>query len=245
MKKIIRLFISIVFFSSVMMVPLYGESEARALGIVNEVLSRLSPGQWVGRYAFTNYRVDKTQQSYSLEIFARDNKTVHVSFFDPPRDKGRQILNINGEIWSYLPDSRKVVRLADRDSIGNGDFNNADVLRLNWLDLYDVKLLKESNQQYIIEMTARKNSGAAYFLIHLWVLKASNQPVEQRFYDNAGHHLKTLKYRDVKSFHGIERPAMLIMENVITSQRTVLIVNDFQKSQGLPESRFKPDNLGK
>ena len=94
----------------------------------------------------------------------------------------------------------KVVRLADRDTIGNGDFNNADVLRLNWLDLYDVKLVKESNTQYVIDMTAKKDSGAAYYLIRLWVLKAGGQPVQQYFYDNAGHHLKTLKYREIQKY---------------------------------------------
>ena len=221
------------------------QPDAKAEEIVKSVLGKLSPGQWIARYAFTNYRVDKTEQSYSLEIQARDSKTIHVSFFDPPRDKGRQILNIDGQIWSFLPDSRKVVRLADRDSIGNGDFNNADVLRLNWLDLYDVKVVKESATQYVIDMTAKKESGAAYYLIRLWVLKAGNQPVQQYFYDNAGHHLKALKYRDVKVFHEIARPSLLIMENMITSQRTVLEVKDFQKSSGLPESRFKSDNLGK
>ncbi|MDH4262437.1 MAG: outer membrane lipoprotein-sorting protein [Spirochaetia bacterium] len=227
---------------------LYGQNEqsdSKAVEIVSNVLNKLSPGQWIARYAFTNYRVDKSEQSYSLEVIAKDSKTIHVSFFEPPRDKGRQILNINGEIWSFLPDSRKIVRLADRDSIGNGDFNNADVLRLNWLDLYNVKVVKESPTQYVIDMTSQKNSGAAYFLIRLWVLKSDLQPVQQYFYDNAGHHLKTLKYRDVKEFHGINRPATLIMENVITGQRTVLVVKDFQKSQGLSESRFKPDNLGK
>lgn len=223
----------------------FAKSDKKAHDIVSAVLSKLSPGQWRARYAFTNYRVDHTQQSYSLMIQAKNSKTVHVSFFDPPRDKGRQILNVNNEIWSYLPDSRKVVRLADRDSIGNGDFNNADVLRLNWLELYDVKLVKESRSQYVIDMTAKKNSGATYFLIRLWVLKNSLQPIQQYFYDNGGHHLKTLKYRDVKTFHGIERPALMVMENVISGQRTVLQVLDFESVSNLPENRFLPDNLGK
>jgi outer membrane lipoprotein-sorting protein len=224
---------------------LNSQSTSAALSVVEDVLKRLSPGQWTGRYAFTNYRVDGTEQSYSLMVQAKDSSTVHVSFYSPPRDKGRQILNSNGEIWSFLPDSRKVVRLADRDSIGNGDFNNADVLRLNWLDMYDVKIVKESAKQYVVDMTAKKDSGAAYYLIRLWVLKAGNQPVQQFFYDNAGHHLKTLKYREVKNFNGIERPGLMIMENVISGQRTVLKIEDFQKSSGIPDSRFRPDNLGK
>lgn len=245
MKKIKGNFIGAVLTAFFITSSLSAQSDAKAIDIVSNVLSKLSPGQWLASYAFTNYRVDKTEQSYSLKIAARDSKTIHVSFYEPPRDKGRQILNINGEIWSYLPDSRKVVRLADRDSIGNGDFNNADVLRLNWLDLYDVKLVKETNAQYVIDMTAKKNSGAAYYLIRLWVLKAGGQPVQQFFYDNAGHHMKTLKYRDIKTFHDIARPSLLIMENIITGQRTVLEVKDFQQSSGLSENRFKPDNLGK
>ncbi|MDH4199564.1 MAG: outer membrane lipoprotein-sorting protein [Spirochaetia bacterium] len=243
MKKLI-VFLALVLVN-LTTVPLWTQSSPKAVEIVSEVLKKLSPGQWTGRYAFTNYRVDKSEQSYSLLVQAKNSQTVHVSFFDPPRDKGRQILNINGEIWSYLPDSHKVVRLADRDSIGNGDFNNADVLRLNWLDLYDVKIVKESATQYVIDMTAKKESGAAYFLIRLWVLKTGLQPVQQHFYDNAGHHMKTLKYREIKTYHGLERPGLLIMENVITSQRTVLTVQDFQQTPNLPESRFRPDNLGK
>lgn len=218
---------------------------ADAVAIVRGVLDKLSPGQWRGEYAFTNYRVDGTRHDYSLLVQAFDSKTVHVSFLEPPTDAGRQILNRDGEIWSFLPDTRKIVRLADRESIGNGDFNNADVLRMNWLDIYEPKLAKESDSQYVIDLEGKKGANATYFLVRLWVLKKDMQPVQQFFYDDSGHHLKTLKYRDVKTFGGITRPSTLIMENVVTGQRTVLIVKDFKREHNLPESRFKQENLGK
>jgi len=220
-------------------------SAVEAADIVKSVLDKLSPGQWVGDNAFTNYRVDGTQHDYSLHIQAQDSSTVHVTFLSPATDAGRQILNRNGEIWSYLPDSRKIVRLADRESIGNGDFNNADVLRMNWLELYTPKLAKESDTQYVVDLEGKSDKNPTYYLMRLWVLKKTMQPVQQYFYDDAGHHLKTLKYRDIKTFGNITRPATLIMENVITGQRTVLVINEFKRVNNLPDTRFRAENLGK
>lgn len=213
--------------------------------IIQKILDRLAPGTWQGKYDFTNFRTDGSKHDYTLEIQALNNKTVHITFLSPLREKGRQILNKDGEIWSYLPDSRKVVRLAGRDSIGNGDFNNADVLKLNWLDDYTPQIVKESDKQYVIDLTAKEKSDADYHLVRLWILKENLQPVQQYFYDNIGHHLKTLKYREVKKFYNIERPSLMVMENVITKQKTLLKIIDFKKTKSLPKNRFMQSNLGK
>lgn len=218
---------------------------ADAVSVVKSVLQKISPGQWQADYNFTNYRTDGTQHSYRLNIKARDSRTIFVLFLEPAREAGRQLLNRDGEIWSYLPDSRKIVRLADRDSIGNGDFNNSDVLKMNWLDDYNVEIAKESTKQYVIDMKAKAGGKATYHMMRLWVSKSGLQPIQQYFYDESGHHLKSLKYRDERNFHGIVRPSQLIMENVITGQRTLLKVKDFSKASGLPESRFRQENLGK
>ena len=216
-----------------------------AESVVGEVLKKLSPGEWQASYRFTNYRTDGTEKSYLLDILAKNSRTIHIIFKSPATESGRQILNKDGEIWSYLPDSRKVVRLADRDSIANGDFNNADVMKLNWLEEYNVHVIKESEKQIVIDMTAKPEKATTYFIIRLWVNKKDNQPIQQYFYDNSGHHLKTLKYRDVKNFHGIIRPAQLVMENVVTGQRTHLEIMDFNKKENLPDSRFLQESLGK
>jgi len=219
--------------------------DKRAQKVISEVLAKLAPSQWKGSYRFTNYRTDGTKKTYTLDILALNSSTVHITFTSPATDAGRQILNKDGEIWSYLPDSRKVVRLADRDSIGNGDFNNADVMKLNWLEEYNVKLVKESDTQMVIDMTAKEGGSASYYMVRLWVMKAGNQPIQQYFYDTSGHHLKTLKYRNVLKFGGIERPSQMVMENVVTGQRTLLEVLSFASQKSLPESRFRQENLGK
>lgn len=238
-----------IFFRTALVLNLFGGHVGlhaiTAERIVTSVLDKIAPFPWEGQYKFTNYRTDGTHQEYVLKILGKDRTTVLVTFLSPPRDKGRQVLNRDGQIWSFLPDSRKVVRLADRDSIANGDFNNADVLKLDWLRSYSPKIVKESAKQYVVDLKAIPGKEAAYFLIRLWVFKDSLQPIQQFFYDSSGHHLKTLKYRKIKNFHGIVRPSLMIMENMITGQRTVLQILDFRRAASAPSYLFRPANLGK
>lgn len=213
--------------------------------LLSAVLDKLAPGQWEANFAFTNYRTDKTIYTYALSVQAYDRSTALLLFTAPDNERGRQILNKKGEIWSYLPDSRKIVRLADRESIGNGDFNNADVLKFSWLEDYNASMLKESAAQYVVDMAAKPGRSPTYQRARLWILKDGLQPVQQFFFDEAGHHLKTLKYRKVKTFGAITRPSELVMENMITGQRTLLTVERFAAAKNLPLRRFSQEQLGK
>ena len=211
---------------------------------VRTVLEKLAPGAYTADLDFVNYRVDGTESPYSLRLSSLNEDAVFVLFSEPRRDAGRQILNKAGEIWSYLPDSRKVVRLSDRDSIGNGDFNNADVLKLTWVRDYSAKVAKDGAKQVVVDMDARTNT-ATYYRMRLWIDKATGQPLQQYFYDEAGHHLKTLQYQKPVSFDGLVRPAFLLMINVQTGQKTSLTYKSFAKAPGLTAARFLPENLGK
>jgi outer membrane lipoprotein-sorting protein len=220
-------------------------SQQTADDIVLHVLSILAPGEFKARYLFTNFRTDGTKNTYTIDVLAKNRSLLHLTFVAPAREAGRQVLNKNGEIWSFLPDSRKVIRLADRESLANGDFNNADVMKLNWHDDYAAEIAKETAQQLVIDLTAKPDKNPAYFHMRLWVLKDNLQPVQQYFYDQAGHHLKILKYRKVRSFGDLTRPSELTMENVVTGQKTLLQIMEFQRVDNLPVDRFSPENLGK
>ena len=49
----------------------------------------------------------------------------------------------------------------------------------------------------------------------------------------------------MKAFGSVERPSFLVMENVITKQKSELRVLNMEFPGTLPESRFRVDNLGK
>lgn len=211
---------------------------------VLKVEKLLSPPNFVGRYFFKNHRTDGTTSEYLVAITARSVKLQHISFLAPEREKGREMLRHDEELWTFVPSVGRVIKIEDRDSFAGGDFSNADVLRVDWSAQYTPSLAKETDKQWIFELTA-KAKGAAYAKMRLWVKKENGQPVQQEFFDSNGTLLKRLRYAQVTKFGSISRPAFLQMENVITHQTSELTIQSLELDQKLPESRFVMDNLGK
>lgn len=215
-----------------------------AKDIVAKIEMSLAPKNVRASYQFTNTRTDGTVTTYEVRFDIRDADHSVGSFQKPEREKGREILRLGDDIWSFVPGVGRVVRIADRDSFAGGDFSNADVLRADWLAKYDAKILKDLPNQWIIEMVA-KTPEAPYGKMRLWVDKKSGQPVQQTFHDARGTELKRCAYGDIKKYGTIERPARLRMENVVTKQKSELIVLDLTTVPGFPDTRFVVDSLGK
>lgn len=216
----------------------------KATSVVADIEKNLAPKNFKAVYAFTNYRTDGTVMNYETKFTVQDADHSHGYFMKPEREKGREMLRLKDVIWTYIPSVGKAVRVADRESFAGGDFSNADVLRVDWLNQYSPEMAKETANQYIIDLTAK--GEAAYAKMRLWVDKKSGQPVQQQFYDSKGTLLKKLLYGPAKSFGKINRPARMVMENVITSQKSEMKILEMSfQNEALPASRFTVDNLGK
>jgi len=214
------------------------------VAIISSIQEALGPTNVKGIYQFTNHRTDGTTNEYEVTMLIRNANMSHVSFEKPAREKGRSLLRLNDEIWSYAPSVGKIIRIADRDSFAGGDFSNADILRIDWLAKYEPKLLKDLPKQWIIEMNA-KTPDAPYAQMRIWVDKSSKLPVQQNHYDSKGTLLKQALYGSVKTLGGITRPVKVQMQNVITKQKSEMVVLALEKLNTIPDSRFVVDNLGK
>jgi outer membrane lipoprotein-sorting protein len=219
-------------------------SEDKSTSVVRSIEKNLAPKNFKAIYAFTNYRTDGTIMNYEVRFTVKDVNNSHGYFVKPEREKGREILRQKDVIWTFIPSVGKAVRVADRESFAGGDFSNADVLRVDWLNQYKPKMTKETANQWIIDLTAI-GPDATYAKMRLWVDKKDSQPVQQYFYDSSGTLLKRLLYGSVKKFDSIARPTRLVMENVITKQKSEMKVIEMTLDQKVPDSRFRVDNLGK
>jgi outer membrane lipoprotein-sorting protein len=219
-------------------------SEDKSTSVVRSIEKNLAPKNFKAIYAFTNYRTDGTIMNYEVRFTVKDVNNSHGYFVKPEREKGREILRQKDVIWTFIPSVGKAVRVADRESFAGGDFSNADVLRVDWLNQYKPKMTKETTNQWIIDLTAI-GPDATYAKMRLWVDKKDSQPVQQYFYDSSGTLLKRLLYGSVKKFDSIARPTRLVMENVITKQKSEMKVIEMTLDQKVPDSRFRVDNLGK
>src|SRR4029453_127653 len=50
--------------------------------------------------------------------------------------RGEGMLLVGENMWVYMPNLKRAIRVASRDSFQGGDFNNADALRVNYVADY-------------------------------------------------------------------------------------------------------------
>jgi hypothetical protein len=114
-------------------------------------------------------------REYLLYQVADGRDKVAALFLSPASDKGRSTLRVGENMWLYVPNAGKPVRITSLQSVVGGVFNNADILSLDYSTEYDVARVDESGEDYLLELKA-KTGGVAYDRLKMWVTERTRCP---------------------------------------------------------------------
>ena len=206
----------------------------------------MSPKTFDGLMVMVAHRQDDTTRTYKFRALKSQDDKIRTWFFEPAAAKGQEMLRVEDNMWVYRPNLKRALRLASRESFQGGDFNNGDVLRVNYVADYTVKLIPSDDATtWLLDLTA-KTKEAAYDRIKLWMTKDKQQPAKAEYYAASGKMLRSAKFDDVKNFHGLERPAHITMKNELASKRyTELTTLDMKLDLDIPAQKFVLDDLGR
>lgn len=206
----------------------------------------MSPRTFDGLLTMVAHRQDDTTRSYKFRALKSEDDKIRTWFFEPAAAKGQEMLRVGDNMWVYMPNLKRSLRLASRESFQGGDFNNGDVLRVNYVADYDAKLVPaEDDKLYLLDLTA-KTKEAAYDHIKLWMTKAERQPTKAEYYAASGKILRSAKFEDIKDFHGHVRPAHITMRNELATKRySEMTMLDLKLNLAVPPQKFVLDDLGR
>ncbi|HPH29042.1 MAG TPA: outer membrane lipoprotein-sorting protein [Pseudomonadota bacterium] len=206
----------------------------------------MSPRTFDGLLVMIAHRQDDTTRTYKFRALKSQDDKIRTWFFEPAAAKGQEMLRVEDNMWVYMPNLKRALRLASRESFQGGDFNNGDVLRVNYVADYNAKLIPaEDDKLWLLDLTA-KSKEAAYDHIKLWMSKDKQQPAKAEYYAASGKMLRSAKFEDVKSFHGLERPAHMTMRNELATKRyTEMMWLDLKLDLDVPAQKFVVDDLGR
>jgi outer membrane lipoprotein-sorting protein len=194
------------------------------------------------------HRDDDTTRTYQMKILKATDDKVRIWFNAPASAKGQEMLRQGENLWVYMPNVKKAIRLASRDSFQGGDFNNADVLRANLSQDFNVKFKEGAEApagQVVLECTA-KTQDASYDKIVLWMDEKTSMPVKGEYYAASGKMLRSAAFSDVRDFHGVKRPAKISMRNELATKRySELATVDMNLKIDPPATKFVLDDLGR
>jgi len=177
--------------------------------ILQKVDRNLEPESYESFRKLIDIQPDGSKKESVLYTMKKGRDRVVALFLAPPSDKGRVTLRQADNMWLYIPDVGRPIRITSLQSVTGSVFNNADILRIDYTAEYNVEAAEEQKDAYLLALKA-KTGEVAYDRLKMWVDKQALLPVTIEAYAASGLLLKTLHFRDIKDFGGgIKRPATL------------------------------------
>ncbi len=177
--------------------------------LLEQIDRNLNPETYESYRKIINIEPDGKKKEFTYYTVKKGKDKVAGLFLEPASEKGRTTLRLDENMWLYIPNVGKPVRITSLQSVVGGVFNNSDILSLDYSVEYNVEKVEEQGKEYLIYLKA-KTKTVAYDRIKMWVEKAKSIPVKIECLTEASMLVKTLYYKDVKDFGGgIVRPAVL------------------------------------
>jgi outer membrane lipoprotein-sorting protein len=206
--------------------------------ILQKVDRNLEPESYESYRKLIDIQPDGARKEYVLYTMKKDRDKVLALFISPASDKGRATLRIGDNMWLYIPDVGKPIRITSLQSVTGSIFNNADILRVDYTAEYDVEAAEEQQDAIVLSLKA-KTGDVAYDRLKMWVDKQQLLPVTIEAYAASGLLIKTLHFKDIKDFGGgIKRPAALETDSPLhKGYKSVMLWSGLKKAN-FPDEIF-------
>lgn len=200
-------------------------------------------------------RRERTRKLRQVTITDDNNNQKMILTVEEPEDiRGTAFLIIEhketkNDQWMYLPAFKRVRRVLPNeksDSFLGSDFSYED-LETEDIDNHSYRLIDEESingeKCWIIEALpsspeTKRESG--YGKRELWITQDNFVGLQTRFYNKNGKQIKNFRALDVKKTGNDEkwRAYRLEMNNLASNHQTIILYENFEINQGVPEWIF-------
>ena len=200
--------------------------------LLQRVDRNLQPESYEMYRKLINIEPDGSRKEFVLYTVKKGRDKMIGLFLDPPSEKGRSTLRLGDNMWLYIPNVGKPLRITSLQSVVGGIFNNSDLLRLDYSVEYTVTAATEEGQQVVLDLKAN-NKSVAYDRLKMWVDKKTEVPVNIEAYAASGLLIKTLHYSKIMDFgDGIKRPSVLETDSPLHhGYKSVMLFSKIKKRQ--------------
>lgn len=216
-----------------------------AESLLEQVDKKLSPSSADSYKKLINIEPDGSRKEFLLYQMKKDKDKIVSLFLQPDSEKGRSTLRVGENMWLYLPDVGKPIRITSMQSVVGGVFNNSDIMQLDFSAEYDIVSQKEENNEIVLDLKA-KTESVAYDKLIMHIDKKSITPTKIICYTSTGMLIKTLYYKEMKDFGGgIVRPAVIETDSPLyKGYKSIMVFGKLTKREFADEI-FTIENIGK
>jgi len=190
----------------------------------------LNPESYESYRKLINIEPNGKKREYVLYTVKKGRDKVAALFLSPASEKGRSTLRLDENMWLYIPNVGKPIRITSLQSVVGGVFNNSDILRLDYAAEYFVEQMEELSDKYVLHLKA-KTKTVAYDKLKMWVNKDKVLPTKVECLTEASMLIKTIYFKETKDFGGkIVRPSVIETDSPLhKGYKSVMIFANMKK----------------
>lgn len=215
----------------------------------NEILKKadekLLPESFESYRKLINEEPDGSKKEFIFYSVKKGKDSVAMLYLSPASDKGRATLRKGDNMWLYIPNIGRPIRITSLQSVVGGVFNNSDIMRLDYSVEYEATFNEKTDTQYILDLKAKTNT-IAYDKLKMWIERKSLLVQKVECYAASGTLIKTLEFKEIKDFgNGLVRPAVIETTSPLYKGfRSVLIYSKL-KLRKFPDEVFTLDYISR
>lgn len=200
--------------------------------ILCQVDRNMQPESYEMYRKLINIEPDGKKKEFVLYTVKKGQDKMVAMFLAPASEKGRSTLRLGDNMWLYIPDVGRPLRITSLQSVVGGVFNNSDILRLDYQVEYEAEQVSEEEDFYLLDLKAR-SASVAYARLKMRVDKKNLLPTRIECYAVSGMLIKTLHYSKIKKFaDGLVRPSMLETDSPIyKGYRSIMLFGKVRKKE--------------
>ncbi|MCD6190935.1 MAG: outer membrane lipoprotein-sorting protein [Sulfurimonas sp.] len=214
-----------------------------AANILEEIDRKLTPVSAQMYKKLINIEPDGSKKEFLLFQAKKDKDKMVSLFLEPDSEKGRATLRLGDNMWLYIPNVGRPLRITSMQSVVGGVFNNADIMRLDFSTEYSVVKEEDKGDSLLLELKA-KNDTVSYDKLLMQVNKKTLSPIQIECYTSTKMLIKTLYYKKPKDFgDGIIRPSIVETSSpMYKGYKSIMIYGKITPKEFADEA-FTLDNL--
>ncbi len=225
--------------------PLTKYSKEFAISLLKGVDDSMYPKIFKGKMSMETFRKGRSPVKFIYEIYSKGATKALMEIVFPARDKGKKILLLDNNLWMYIPDVSRPIRLSKNQSFMGSTFSNEDVSDTKWEDDYDPFITDEKNDMLLLSLKA-KRKDVAYKQIDIWVKKETRVPTEGVYFGLSGKPIKKVYFSNVKEIAGLLRPLDMRMVDLLEKgSYTDVKVLELKELEAIPDYKFDATQLGR
>jgi hypothetical protein len=212
----------------------------------------LNPLEYESYRKLINIEPDGSKKEFVLFTVKQGKDKVAALFLSPASEKGRATLRVGENMWLFIPNVGRAIRITSLQSVTGGIFNNSDILRIDYQAEYNAISIKQTEQKgtsgvNLLQLDLKaKTSSVAYDKLEMLIDPKTKSPILIRAITVSGMLIKTIYFKKITDFgQGIKRSAVVETDSPLHKGYKSIIIFAKIKPRKLSSEVFTTDYLSR